>query len=211
MWPFDNNNQQVYQQYAQAYDSGNYNGFDPFQALGHITQFMQGAPQDTQHNLYRQHFEQMPYEQRAALVQQMPYEYQADPNDTNALARNFARLGQERPNLLQSIFSHPLLLGASVGLAGLIAKHMLSHHQQQQQQQQGYGNQQFGGGYNQGFQGGYQQDQYQQQGQYQQQNQNLQQEVDQLRSEEQELRRELREEEQQQPRHHQQHHHNQGY
>ncbi len=208
MWPFDNNNQQVYQQYAQAYDSGNYNGFDPFQALGHITQFMQGAPLDTQHNLYRQHFEQMPYEQRAALVQQMPYEYQADPNDTNALARNFARLGQERPNLLQTIFSHPLLLGASVGLAGLIAKHMLSHHQQQQQQQ-GYGNQQFGGGYNQGFQGGYQQDQYQQQGQYQQQNQNLQQEVDQLRSEEQELRRELSEEEQQQPRHHR--HHNQGY
>ncbi len=208
MWPFDNNNQQVYQQYAQAYDSGNYNGFDPFQALGHITQFMQGAPLDTQHNLYRQHFEQMPYEQRAALVQQMPYEYQADPNDTNALAHNFARLGQERPNLLQTIFSHPLLLGASVGLAGLIAKHMLSHHQQQQQQQ-GYGNQQFGGGYNQGFQGGYQQDQYQQQGQYQQQNQNLQQEVDQLRSEEQELRRELSEEEQQQPRHHR--HHNQGY
>ncbi len=208
MWPFDNNNQQVYQQYAQAYDSGNYNGFDPFQALGHVTQFMQGAPLDTQHNLYRQHFEQMPYEQRAALVQQMPYEYQADPNDTNALARNFARLGQERPNLLQTIFSHPLLLGASVGLAGLIAKHMLSHHQQQQQQQ-GYGNQQFGGGYNQGFQGGYQQDQYQQQGQYQQQNQNLQQEVDQLRSEEQELRRELSEEEQQQPRHHR--HHNQGY
>jgi hypothetical protein len=203
MWPFDNNNQQVYQQYSQAYDSGNYNGFDPFQALGHITQFMQGAPMDTQHNLYRQHFEQMPYEQRAALVQQMPYEYQTDPNDTNSLARNFLRLGQERPNLLQTIFSHPLLLGASVGLAGLIAKHMLSHHQQQQQN--GYGNQQFGGGYNQGFQGGYQQDQYQQQ------NQSLQQEVDQLRLEEQELRRELREEEQQQPHHHHQHHHNQGY
>jgi hypothetical protein len=208
MWPFDNNNQQAYQQYSQAYDSGNYNGFDPFQTLGHITQFMQGAPTDTQHNLYRQHFEQMPYEQRAALVQQMPREYQADPNDTNSLAHNFLRLGQERPNLLQTIFSHPLLLGASVGLAGLIAKHMLSHHQQQQQQQNGYGNQQFGGGYNQGnnqgFQGGYQQNQYQQQ------NQNLQQEVDQLRSEEQELRRELNEEEQQ-PRHHHQHHQNQGY
>jgi hypothetical protein len=207
MWPFDNNNQQAYQQYSQAYDSGNYNGFDPFQTLGHITQFMQGAPTDTQHNLYRQHFEQMPYEQRAALVQQMPREYQADPNDTNSLAHNFLRLGQERPNLLQTIFSHPLLLGASVGLAGLIAKHMLSHHQQQQQQN-GYGNQQFGGGYNQGnnqgFQGGYQQNQYQQQ------NQNLQQEVDQLRSEEQELRRELNEEEQQ-PRHHHQHHQNQGY
>ncbi|GHO95350.1 hypothetical protein KSF_053980 [Reticulibacter mediterranei] len=205
MWPFDNNNQQVYQQYSQAYDSGNYNGFDPFQALGHITQFMQGAPIDTQHNLYRQHFEQMPYEQRAALVQQMPPEYQADPNDTNSLAHNFLRLGQERPNLLQTIFSHPLLLGASVGLAGLIAKHMLSRHQQHQQQNE-YGNQQFGGGYNQGFQGEYQQNQYQQQNQY------LQQEVDQLRREEQELRRELREEEQQQPQHHHhQHHHNQGY
>jgi len=133
MWPFDNNNHQVYQQYAQAYDTGNFNGFDPLQAIGHITQFMRGAPQDMQHNVYRQHFEQMSYEQRAALAQQMPPEYYADPNDSYSLAQNFMRMGQEKPHLLQQIFSHPLLLGAAVGLAGLVAKHMLSHNQQHQQ------------------------------------------------------------------------------
>jgi hypothetical protein len=204
MWPFDHNNHQVYQQYAQAYDTGNYNGFDPFQALGHVAQFMQSAPPDMQHRIYQQHFEQMPYEQRAVLAQQLPPEYYADPNDSYSLAQNFLRLGQEKPHLLQGIFNHPFLLGAAVGLAGLIAKHMLAHRQQQQN---AYGNQQFGG-YNQGFQNqGYQQDPYYQQNQYQQE-QYLQQEVNQLRREEQELREELRQAEHP---HHHNHHHNQGY
>jgi len=206
MWPFDQNNHQVYQQYAQAYDTGNYNGFDPFQALGHITQFMQGAPVDMQQRVYQQHFEQMPYEQRVALAQQMPREYYADPNDTYSLSQNFLRMGQEQPHLLQRVFNHPLLLGAAVGLAGLVAKHMLAHHQQN-----AYGNQQYGG-YNQGFQNpgyqnqGYQQDPYNQQNQYQQnpyqQDQYLQQEVNQLRREERELREELREEERSRHHHH---------
>jgi hypothetical protein len=200
MWPFDQNNQQVYQQYAQAYDTGNYGGFDPYQALGHITQFMQGAPMDMQQRVYQQHFEQMPYEQRAALAQQMPQEYYADPNDTYGLSQNFLRLGRERPDMLQRIFSHPLLTGAAIGLAALIAKHMLSHHQQQ-----AYGNQQFGG-YNQGFQNqgypnqGYQQNQYQQ-NPYQQ-DQYLQQEVNQLRREERELQEEISDEERERRRHH---------
>jgi hypothetical protein len=206
MWPFDQNNNQVYQQYAQAYDTGNYNGFDPFQALGHITQFMQGAPMDMQQRVFQQHFEQMPYEQRVALAQQMPPEYYADPNDTYSLSQNFLRLGQEQPNLLQRIFSHPLLTGAAIGLAALIAKHMLAHHQQQ-----AYGNQQYGG-YNQGFQNpgfpnqGYQQDPYYQQNQYPpnqyQQDQYLQQEVNQLRREDRELQEEISDEERERRRHH---------
>ena len=217
MWPFDQNNRQMYEQYAQAYDTGNYNGFNPLQALGHVVQFMQGAPIETQQQLYQQHFEQMPFEQRAALAQQMPPQYRADPNDTYSLSQNFLRLGQEQPNALQRIFSHPLLMGAAVGLAGLVAKHMLAshHHQQNAYQNQGYPNQGFQNqgysdqnfqnqgyqnqGYpNQGYQNqGFQQDQYyqqNQQGQYQQ-NQSLQQEVNELRREEEQLREELSEEE----------------
>ncbi len=207
MWPFDQNNNQVYQQYAQAYDTGNYNGFDPFQALGHITQFMQGAPMDMQQRVFQQHFEQMPYEQRMALAQQMPPEYYADPNDTYSLSQNFLRLGQEQPNLLQRIFSHPLLTGAAVGLAALIAKHMLAHHQQQV----AYGNPQYSG-YNPGYQNpgfpnqGYQQDPYYQQNQYPpnqyQQDQYLQQEVNQLRREERELQEEISDEERARRHHH---------
>lgn len=182
MWPFDRNNQQFYQQYAQGYDTGNYNGFDPIQAIGHITQFVQGAPPDMQQRIYQQHFEQMPYEQRMAFAQQLPPEYYADPNNSYSLSQNFLRLGREQPHLLQRIFNHPLLLGGAIGLAGLIAKHMLAHHHQQQPQ---YGNNQ-----------GYQQDPYYQQNQY------MQQEVNQLQREEQELRRELSEAERQQHHHH---------
>ncbi|HEU5227456.1 MAG TPA: hypothetical protein VFU49_06550 [Ktedonobacteraceae bacterium] len=170
MWPFDQNNQPMYQQYAQAYETGNYNGFDHHQALGYLQQFMQGAPPDMQQQLFQQHFAQMPYEQRAVLAQQMPPQYSMDPNNPGAMAQSFLRLGQEQPNMLQRVFSHPLLLAGAIGLTGLVAKHMLSHHQNT------YGNQQYNN--NQASQERY-----------------LQQELNQERRQEQELRRELRAEE----------------
>src|SRR5579859_1574387 len=198
MWPFNPSHQQVYQQYAQAYDTGNFFGIDQNQAFGHIQQFMQGAPQDMQQQIYQQHFAQMPYEQRVALAQQMPPQYGVTPNDPWSMTQGFLRMGQEQPHLLQRIFSHPLLLGSGVALAGLIAKHMLAHHQQQQGYDQGFQNQQQQGydqafqspqaGYNQGFQGQ----------PYNQGNQDpyLQPQLDQERRQEQELRSELQDEEQ---------------
>lgn len=196
MWPFDQNNQQMYQQYAQAYDTGNYYGFDPHQALGYLQQFIQGAPLDMQQQLYQQHFAQMPYEQRVALAQQMPPQYYMDPNNPGLMAQSFLRLGQEQPNMLQRVFNHPLLLAGAIGLTGLVAKHVLSHHHNM------YGNQQYNN-YNQGYNPGYQ-EQY------------LQQELDQERQEEQELRRELRAEERREERleereRHHHHHHEQDY
>jgi hypothetical protein len=113
-----------------------------------------------------------------------------DPNDPVSMAQSFLRMGREQPGLLQRIFSHPLLLGGALALAGLIARHMLSHHQQM------YGGPQYG--YNPGYQ-----DQY------------LQQEVNQERWREQELRRELRTEEreiehlEERERHH--HHHERDF
>ncbi len=142
MWPFDQNNQGMYQQYAQAYDNGNYNGFDHNQVMGHIQQFMQSAPPDMQQQVYQQHFAQMPFEQRAFVAQQVP-QYGMNPNDPWSMAQGFMRMGQEQPNMLQRIFSHPVMMGAGVALAGLVAKHMMERHQQNQygQQQMGYGNQ----------------------------------------------------------------------
>ncbi len=128
MWPFDQNNVPMYQQYAQAYDTGNYGGFDQNQVYGNIQQFMQGAPMDMQQNLFQQHFAQMPYEQRMIFAQQMPPEYGVDPNDPWSMSQGFMRMGRERPDLLAQILNHPLLLGAGVGLAGLIAKHMMNHY-----------------------------------------------------------------------------------
>ena len=202
MWPFDRNNHAVYQEYAQAYDTGNYAGINHQQAFGHLQQFMQNAPTDFQQQVYQQHFSQLPYEHRALLAQQLPPEYYADPNDPWSLAQSFTRLGQEQPHLLQRVLSHPILLGGMVGLTALIAKHALAHHQAQAQNQ-GYAYNNQGFAYNnQGFsnQGGYQDPAY------------LQQELYQARQEEQELRRELQAEEQrdayqqgQQGQHH--HHH----
>jgi hypothetical protein len=189
MWPFDQNNQQMYQKYAQGYDSGNYNGVDNNQMWGHLLQFMQGAPIDMQHRVYQQHFEQMPYEQRVVLAQQMPPGYSMDPNDTWSMAQSFHRLGQEQPNMLQRVMSHPLLVGGALGLVGLIAKHVISqHHQNTQQEQYGYQQppQQYG---------------------YNQQNPYPQQQLYQEQQEIQELRRELRHEEQREERREEREHH----
>ncbi len=169
MWPFDQNNQYAYQQYAQGYDTGNYNGFDQNQAFGHLQQFMQGAPLDMQQQLYQQHFAQMPYEQRALLAQQVPPQYGMNPNDPFSMSQSFLRMGREQPQLLQRVCSHPLLLGSALALTGLVAKHMIDHHEREQQR-------------------------YYAQGQTYQ-DQRLQQELNQERREDQELRRELRREE----------------
>ncbi|TMC14994.1 MAG: hypothetical protein E6J34_23065 [Chloroflexi bacterium] len=184
MWPFDQNNQQTYQQYAQAYDTGDFGDLNHHQSLGHVQQFMQSAPPDIQQQVFQQHFSDMPYEQREAIAQQLPPQYGANPNDPFSLAQSFLRIGQDgQHHLLRGIFSHPLLLGGAVGLAALVAKHVLARHQKNAyggQQQQQYGNNP-----------GYQQEQY------------LQEEVNELRREEQELRRELDEERgQERHRHH---------
>ncbi len=174
MWPFDQNYQPVYQQYSQAYDTGNYNGVDPYQAFGHLQQFMMGAPDDMQQQLYMQHFSQMPYEQRTLLAQRMPPQYGMDINDPWSMSQSFWRLGREQPHLVPQILNHPLLLGAGVGLAGLVAKHVLEHHHRNSYGQQPYGYDQ----------GGYQ-------------NQYVQQELIQERQRDQQLQYELQNEERQ--------------
>lgn len=174
MWPFDTNSQQIYEQYASAYNSGNYNHFEPHQVVSHLQQFMQSAPMDMQQHIYQQHFEQMPYEQRTLLSQQFPPEYGMDINNPLSMSQNFLRMGQEQPQLLQRIFNHPTMLAGTLALTGLVAKHMLESHPQ------GRYDGRYGAGY---IQGAYQQEEL------------LQRELNRERREERELRKELRQEE----------------
>ncbi len=142
MYPFDQNNQQTYQQYAQASDSGDYSGIDPNEAAGHVQQFAQNAPPEMQQQVYQQHFEGMPQEQRQQVVQQMPQEYQQqmDPNTPQTMAQGMTQMGQQQPGMLQSLLGSGGALGGMMGggagggmgggggiagLAGLVAKHML--------------------------------------------------------------------------------------
>ncbi len=134
MFPFDQNNQPMYQQYAQAYNSGNYSGIDPNQAAMHVQQFAQNAPPQMQQQVYQQHFEQMPYEQRQQFVQQMPPQYQQgmDPNNPQGMAQGFTQMGQQHPNMLQQALGGlggnlggALTGGIAAGLAGAVANHLI--------------------------------------------------------------------------------------
>jgi hypothetical protein len=141
MWPFDQNNQQMYQQYAQAYNTGNYNNIDYNQAMGHMQQFMRNAPPQMQHQIYQQYFQQMPFGQRQQFVQQMPTEYGMNPNDPYSMARGFQQAGQQRPGILSQLFSQ-FTGGTSGGgggvggsleqkglgmLVGMVANHLLNN------------------------------------------------------------------------------------
>lgn len=77
-----------------------------------------------------QHFSQMPPDQRAQLAQQFPPEYGVNPNDPASMAQGMARASQEKPDVAQRILAHPVMLAGGVGLAALVAKHMLDSRQQ---------------------------------------------------------------------------------
>jgi hypothetical protein len=129
MWPFDPNKEQMYQRYAQAHDTRDYSHIDRNEAKNYLQQFVQNALPHIQHRIFEQHLAQMPLGQRAELAQQLPPEYGVNPNDPTSMAMAMARLSQERPDLLQRILNHPLLLAGAVGLAALIARHTLEQRE----------------------------------------------------------------------------------
>lgn len=130
MWPFDPNKQEMYQRYAQAYTTGNFSGIDQNEARGQLQEFVKNAPPNEQQQVFQQHFAQMPPDQRAQLAREFPPEYGVNPNDPASMAQGMARASKERPDVAQRILAHPLLLAGTVGLAALIAKHMLDNRSQ---------------------------------------------------------------------------------
>ncbi len=122
MYPFDQNNQQQYQQYAQA---GDYSGIDQDQAASHVQQFAQNAPPEMQQQAYSQYFQQMPQDQRQQFVQQLPPEMQGqmDPNDPQVMQQ----AARQNPTILQHVWNNRMGKIAAVGIAGFAAKEILSH------------------------------------------------------------------------------------
>ena len=151
MFGFDQDEEQKFQQYAQAADQGDYSQIDHNEAAGTLQQFAQNAPPDLQQRAYAQAFSQMPDDCRQQLVQELPPDVQGqlDPSDPQALAQGFAQVTQQRPNLLQeagNVLNNPLAKVAVAGLAAVAAKHVWDQHQQ-------------GRGPSIGAKGGYDQDQ----------------------------------------------------
>ena len=131
MFPFDQNNAGMYQQYADAYQSGNTSGLDHGQMLDHVSQFLQNAPPGMQSGVLQQVFNQMSPQQRSSFAQQMPSQFGMDPNNPQQMAQSFQQMGQQRPDLLGQLLgpggmmSSPMAKMALTSIAGLAANEML--------------------------------------------------------------------------------------
>ena len=125
MWPFNANNQQMYQDYAQAYNTGDYSNIDPDEARRNLQQFVQNAPPEEQRQTFQQHFSEMPPDQRVQIAQQFPPEYGVNPDDPASMAQGISRASREKPDVAQRILAHPVMLAGTAGIAALVAKHML--------------------------------------------------------------------------------------
>jgi hypothetical protein len=140
MWPFDSNNQQMYQQYANAWDQGTYGQLPEQQVQQNYQQFVQNAPPQMVEQVHRQYFEQMPPQQRGGLVQgllgslmQQGFNpQQAGISNTNPYSMSpseAARLtgyaAQQNPGILSQVLSSPMGKMAVAGIVSLAAKQIL--------------------------------------------------------------------------------------
>ena len=146
MWPFDPNNQQMYQQYANAWDQGTYGQIPEQEARQNYQQFVQNAPPQVVEQVHQQYYEQMPPQQRGGLMQglmgaltQQGYNPQqaglSNYNPYNMSPQDAARLTgyaqQQNPDILHQILGPGGPLGSTgakmavAGIAALAAKQML--------------------------------------------------------------------------------------
>jgi len=145
MWPFDQNNQQMYQQYSNAWDQGSYGQLPEQEVRQNYQQFVQNAPSQMV-EAHQQYYEQMPPQQRGSLMQgligglmqqgfnpqqagiQNTDPYSMSPRDA-ARVTSFAQ--QQSPDLLQQIMGPGGPLGSTgakvavAGIAALAAKQIL--------------------------------------------------------------------------------------
>lgn len=69
MWPYNQNNQQMYQNYANSWDQGSYGQIPEQEARQNYQQFIQNAPPQYVQQAHEQYYQQMPQQQRAGLAQ----------------------------------------------------------------------------------------------------------------------------------------------
>ncbi|GCE12089.1 hypothetical protein [Tengunoibacter tsumagoiensis] len=146
MWPFNQNNQPMYQQYANSWDQGNYHQIPHQEAWQNYNQFIQNAPPQMVDQVHQQYYQQMPQEQRGGLLQsimngltqrgidprqsgiQNTDPYAMSPVDASRLT-GYAQ--QQQPDILHQIFSPGGALGSPIakmavaGIAALAAKQIL--------------------------------------------------------------------------------------
>lgn len=146
MWPFDQNNQQMYQQYANHANQGTYDQIPEQEARQNYGQFIQNAPPQMVQQAHEQYYQQMPQEQRGGLMQGMlaglmqrgvsPQQmgvqnsdpYSMSPQDA-AQVTGYAQ--QQHPDLLHQVMGPGGPLGSTgaklavAGIAAFAAKQML--------------------------------------------------------------------------------------
>ncbi len=146
MWPYDQNNQQMYQQYANAWDQGTYHQIPYQDAYQNYNQFVQNAPPQMVEQVHQQYYEQMAPDQRGGLMrglmgglaQRGVYPNQMGIQNTDpysmspyeaARATSYAQ--QQHPDLPHQIMGPGGALGSTgaklavAGVAALAAKQLL--------------------------------------------------------------------------------------
>ena len=146
MWPFDQNNQQMYQQYANSWNQGSYGQLPEQEVRQNYNQFVQNAPPQMIEQAHQQYYEQMPQQQRGNLMQgllgsltQQGYNPQqagiSTTNPYNMSPQDAARLTsytqQQNPDILHQIMGPGGPLGSTgaklavAGIAAIAAKQLL--------------------------------------------------------------------------------------
>ncbi|HYX48223.1 MAG TPA: hypothetical protein VE843_00650 [Ktedonobacteraceae bacterium] len=146
MWPFDQNNQQMYQQYANSWNQGTYGQLPEQEARQNYNQFVQNAPPQMIEQAHQQYYQQMPQQQRGNLMQsligtltQQGYNPQQagipTNNPYNMSPQDAARLTsyaqQQNPDILHQIMGPGGPLGSTgaklavAGIAAIAAKQLL--------------------------------------------------------------------------------------
>jgi len=146
MWPIDQNNQQMYQQYANAWDQGTYGQLPEQEARQNYRQLVQNGPPELVEQAHQQYYAQMPQQQRGGLMQSLlgaliqkglnPQQAGVSSYDPyNMSPRDAARLtsyAQQRdPDILHQIMGPGGPLGSTgaklavAGIAAVAAKQIL--------------------------------------------------------------------------------------
>lgn len=139
MWPFDPQQQQTYQNYANAWDQGTYHQLPEQEVQQNYQQFVQNAPPQFVQQVHEQYFQQAPADQRGGLLQGVlsglmqrgvnPQQAGVQNTDPNRMSpQEAARLttyGQQLPGMIQQVMGNPAAKMAVAGVLAYAAKQML--------------------------------------------------------------------------------------
>jgi len=147
MWPIDQNNQQMYQQYANHWDQGTYGQIPEQEAQQNYQQFTQNAPPQMVEQAHQQYYQQLPQQQHASLMQGLlgglmqrgiaPRQAGIQNTNPNSMspqegAQLTGYVQQQQPDLLHQVMGPGGPLGSTgaklavAGIAAFAAKQMLS-------------------------------------------------------------------------------------